>query len=230
MGKRIIQQRRGKGSPTYKVRKKAFSIKVSYPNIQGEGEIVDIVHNVAHHTPLIKIKANGEIFYNVAPLYVYKGQKIGIGENADIAVGNILPLSKIPVGTEIFNIEIKPFDGGKLCRASYARIKKKLEDKVIIELPSKKEKILLASCRATIGIPAGIGRIEKPFVKAGAKWYKMKALNKLYPRTSAVKMNAVNHPFGSGRGKHIKSKIAHWNAPPGAKVGLIRPKRTGRKK
>ena len=53
---------------------------------------------------------------------------------------------------------------------------------------------------------------------------------KHYPLTSPIKMNAVAHPFGSGRGKRIKSKIAQRNAPPGAKVGLLRPKRTGRKK
>ena len=56
----------------------------------------------------------------------------------------------------------------------------------------------------------------------------MKSRNKLWPRTSAVKMNAVDHPFGSGRGKRIKSKIAKRNAPAGARVGHIRPRRTGR--
>ena len=61
-------------------------------------------------------------------------------------------------------------------------------------------------------------------------WHMMKARNKLWPRTSAVKMNVVDHPFGSGRGKRIKSKIAKRNAPPGRKVGLLRPRRTGRKK
>ena len=230
MGKRIIQQRRGRGSPTYRVRKKAYSIKVEYPMVEGKGEIIDIIHSTAHNAPLAKIKVNGKTFYNVAPLYVYKGQTIEIGSSASVAVGNILPLSNIPVGTEIFNIEIRPNDGGKLVRASYARVVKKTENAVIVQLPSKKEKALPLNARATIGVPAGIGRIEKPFVKAGAKWHKMKARGKLYPRTSAVAMNAVDHPSGSGRGKHVKSKIAHWNAPPGAKVGLIRPRRTGRKK
>lgn len=58
----------------------------------------------------------------------------------------------------------------------------------------------------------------------------MKTKSKLWPRTSAVKMNAIDHPFGSGRGKRMKSKIAKRNASPGKKVGLIRPARTGRKK
>ena len=97
-------------------------------------------------------------------------------------------------------------------------------------MPSKKEKKFHQNCRATIGIIAGHGRLEKPFVKAGKKYYLKKAKSKLWPRTSAVKMNVIDHPFGSGRGKNVKSKIAKRNAPPGAKVGLIRPKRVGRKK
>jgi large subunit ribosomal protein L2 len=97
-------------------------------------------------------------------------------------------------------------------------------------MPSKKEIWLDGKCRATIGEVAGQGRLDKPIVKAGKKWHMMKARNKLWPRTSAVKMNAVDHPFGSGRGKRIKSKIAKRNAPPGARVGHIRPSRTGRKK
>ena len=97
-------------------------------------------------------------------------------------------------------------------------------------MPNKKEIILSGDCRATIGRIAGSGRISKPFVTAGRKFHKMKARNKLWPRTSAVKMNAVDHPFGSGRGKRIKSKIAKRNAPHGKRVGHIRPSRTGRRK
>lgn len=238
MGKRIIQRRRGKGTPTYRVRRRAFNVVVGYPKIDADetlrGEITDIIHNAGHNAPLVKIKIMKDnkvtYFYNVAPLYSYVGQEIEIGKNASAKQGNTLFLENIPVGTEIYNIELLPNDGGKIARASSARLIKKEKDKAIVLLPSKKEVSLLLNARATIGIPAGIGRIEKPFVKAGTKWYKMKARGKLYPRTSAIKMNVVNHPFGSGRGKHPKQKIAHWNAPPGAKVGLIRPKRTGKKK
>ena len=82
---------------------------------------------------------------------------------------------------------------------------------------------------------AGIEQSEKnlisPFVKAGKKFYVKKAKNKLYPRTSAVSMNAVDHPFGSGRGSHIgKPSTSPRFAPPGRKAGQIRAKRTGRKK
>jgi large subunit ribosomal protein L2 len=238
MGKRIIQRRRGRGTPAYRVRKRAFSISVSYPDLSPDqtvrGEIIDILHNVAHNAPLAKIKANIDgkeiFFYNIAAFSCYTGQHIEIGKNASISPGNIVYLANVPPGTDVFNIEIIPGGNGKLARASSAKVVKREGDKVIVLLPSKKEVALPLYAKATVGIPAGIGRVEKPFVKAGNKWHKMKAKGKLYPRTSAVKMNVVNHPFGSGRGKHIKPKIAHWNAPPGAKVGLIRPRRTGRKK
>ena len=81
-----------------------------------------------------------------------------------------------------------------------------------------------------IGHIAGHGRLEKPIIKAGKQHYIKKIKNKMWPRTSAVKVNAIDHPFGSGRGKNIKSKIAKRNAPAGKRVGLIRPRRTGKKK
>ena len=98
-------------------------------------------------------------------------------------------------------------------------------------MPSKKEKEFNANCRATIGVVAGGGRLEKPFLKAGKKWHAKRARGKLYPVTSAVAMNAVEHPFGSGRGRHMgKPNVAPRHAPPGRKVGLVRPRRTGRKR
>lgn len=114
---------------------------------------------------------------------------------------------------------------------SAAIVNKKLEhNKIALLMPNKREVIVSGDCRATLGTIAGDGKNQKPFIKAGPKWYKMKARNKLYPRTSAVKMNAIDHPFGSGRGKRIKPKIAKRNAPAGARVGHIRPRRTGRSK
>ncbi|MCX8194195.1 MAG: 50S ribosomal protein L2, partial [Candidatus Pacearchaeota archaeon] len=142
-------------------------------------------------------------------------------------------VASLPIGTDIYNIETTPGLGGKLVRTSglSAKIIKKEVSGVVILLPSKKEKIFNPNVRATVGIVAASGRIEKPFVKAGKKLYMKKAKGgKVYPRTSAVKMNAVDHPFGSGRGKRIKSKIAKRWAPPGKKVGLLRPRRTGRRK
>ena len=103
--------------------------------------------------------------------------------------------------------------------------------KIIILLPSKKQKSLNPSCRATIGMIAGSGRKEKPFVKAGRRYLAMKARGRIYPRTSGVAMNVVDHPFGSGRGRqHAKSRVAPRFAPAGRKVGMIRAKKAGRSK
>ena len=142
-------------------------------------------------------------------------------------------LKNVPTTTSIYNIEINPGDGGKMIRTagSSATVFKRLDNnKIIVLMPNKKELVLPGDNRVMVGVIAGGGKNLKPFMKAGVKWFQMKARNKLWPRTSAVKMNAVDHPFGSGRGKRIKPKIAKRNAPPGARVGHIRPRRTGREK
>lgn len=232
MGKSIISQARGHGSLSYQVRKRAFIYKIKYPSAEGEAEILKVLHSAAHSAPLAKIKVQKEIFFNPAFNNAFEGQKLTIG-GTEAKEGNILMLKNIPAGSSIFNIEANPGDGGKFIRAggTSAIIAKQLDkNKVSIIMPNKQEIVSSGDCRATIGVIAGSGRTQKPFVKAGRMFYKMKARNKLWPRTSAVKMNAIDHPFGSGRGKRIKSKIAKRNAPAGARVGHIRPSRTGRKK
>ena len=232
MGKSLIQQARGKGSLTYQVRKKAYIYRIGYPINQGYAEIIKIIHSAAHTAPLLKSKLGSEIFYNPAFDGAIEGEKILIGAK-EAKLGDVMQLKDIPAATNVYNIENNPGDGGKMVRTSgsSAIIYKKYDDgKVGIIMPNKKEIRLDGKCRATIGVIAGEGRKQKPFIKAGNKWYKMKSRNKLWPRTSAVKMNATDHPFGSGRGKRIKSKTAKRNAPPGAKVGHLRPRRTGRRK
>ena len=88
---------------------------------------------------------------------------------------------------------------------------------------------LSPECRATIGVVAGGGRTEKPFVKAGNKHHKLTARGTKYPRVRGIAMNAVDHPFGGGGRQHPgKPKSISRDAPPGRKVGDIASKRTGR--
>ena len=231
MGKRIISQARGHGSLSYQAKKRAFIYKIKYPMGEGEAEILDIFHSAAHSAPLLKIQLGNQIFFNPAFNGAVVGQKIKVP--GPVADGNILMLKDVPMGTHVYNIEAHPGDGGKMMRAAGASaiVYKKYENNNLsVLMPNKKEVKINGDCRVTVGIIAGSGRVLKPFIKAGPKFYKMKARNKLWPRTSAVKMNAIDHPFGSGRGKRIKSKIAKRNAPPGARVGHIRPSRTGRKR
>ena len=231
MGKRINQQARGKGSLTYRVRKKAFLHTIGYPRGNGEAEITKIFHSAGHSAPLMKLSLGKEIAFMPAFNGASEGQKIHIG--GEPKEGNVSYLKDIPVGKQIYNIERNPGDGGKIMRTagSAAVLSKKMDyGKISVTMPNRKEIILSENCRATLGRIAGDGRLLKPFMKAGPKFHKMKARSKLYPRVSAVAMNAVDHPFGSGRGKRIKSKTAKRNAPPGRRVGHIRPRRTGHKR
>lgn len=232
MGKNIIQQARGKGSMTYRVRKKAFIYRLQFPKkLEGGGEVLQLINSLAHTAPIAKIKYSDGFFYIPSFEKMTEGQKIKFG-GEDIENGNILKLKDIPVKTSIYCIESNPGDGGKFIKSggSSAVVNRVVGEEVFVLMPSKQEKKFNENCRAVIGIVAGHGRFEKPILKAGKMYHIKRSKNKLYPRTSAVKMNAIDHPFGSGRGKRIKSKIAKRNAPPGAKVGLIRPRRTGKQK
>ena len=233
MGKTIIQQARGHGSKTYRVRPSAYIYKIGYPNLSsvGKAKIISLLNSSAHSCPLVKILLGNESFYIPAAQGIYEGQEIEIG-GSDLKVGNIISLKNTVPNTQLFNIEIIPGDGGKIARTggNSGIVLRKDNGRVIVLLSSKKEISINENSRATIGVVAGQGRTIKPIAKAGKKHYMMKARNKLWPRTSAVKMNAVDHPFGSGRGKRIKSKIAKRNSPPGTRVGHLRPRRTGRSK
>jgi large subunit ribosomal protein L2 len=234
MGKNLIQQRRGRGSifraPSFRYKGRAAHDKMT---TDVKGTVTDIVHCPGHSAPLIRIKFPDEAILMLAPEGIKVGDEVGSGKSAEPSLGSIVALQDIPEGTAIFNIETQPGDGGKLVRASgtFATILAKLGSKVLVSLPSKKVREFNPMCRACIGRIAGGGRREKPFVKAGNKYRARKARRKLYPRVNGISMNAVCHPHG-GKGSHTKGRptIAPRNAPPGRKVGKIRPRRTGRKK
>jgi len=113
MGKRIIQQARGKGSLTYRVRKKAFKHRIRYPQQSGEAQIINLLKSAGHTAPLLKIKINSEIFHNPAFNSAFVGQKISLNPD-NPKEGDIAQLKTIPPGSNIFNIEINPGDGGKM--------------------------------------------------------------------------------------------------------------------
>ncbi|MFB6185797.1 MAG: 50S ribosomal protein L2, partial [Halobacteriaceae archaeon] len=167
----------------------------------------------------------------LAPEGVGIGDTIEVGISASIEPGNTLPLAEIPEGVPICNIERQPGDGGVFARASgvNATLVTHERDVTVIQLPSDETKRLSPKCRATIGVVAGGGRKEKPFVKAGKKYHKMKSRGTKWPKVRGVAMNAVDHPFGGGGRQHPgRPKSISGNAPPGRKVGDIRSRRTGR--
>jgi len=233
MGKRIIAQRRGRGTSTYRAHSHRHIAPVKMLQVEGtvKGTVKDLLNDIGKNPPLafIKLEDGREMF-----VPAYEGMKVGdvisIGDNVDIRAGNITAVSNIPEGTFVYNVELKPYDGGKIVRASggYAIIISHDEDKTIIKLPSRRFKSLNPNCRAIIGIAAGGDRKQKPFVKAGNKWKAMHARGKLYPITSKTAMNAVDHKFGGSNFGTSKTSSKH--APPGRKVGSIGARRTGKKK
>ena len=238
MGKSLIQQKRGKGSSRYRAPSFRYKGTARFtPSEDGKtinAKITDIVHSSGHSAPLMELKySNDEKGLLQAPEGVRVGDSIQIGNDVEVKSGNILPLKSIPEGTSIYNIESNPGDGGKFVRTSgaFARIITKMEEGIVVQLPSSKRRTFLPDCRAVVGIVAGSGRTEKPFLRAGTRMFAMRAKNKFWPQVSGTSMNSVSHPFG-GRSSHAKGipTQSSRNSPPGRKVGKIAPKRTGRHK
>ena len=237
MGKRILSQRMGRGTSVFRSPRWIKKGEAKYPPISGKtlkGRIVELIHDPGRWVPLARIKLeDGREFLTPAAEGTYVGQVVEIGPEASPSNGNILPLSAIPEGTQVFNIEIRPGDGGKLARASgaYATITGRSGNKTLLVLPSGKTKAVLSSSRATIGIAAGAGRTEKPLLKAGANYYRSKVKAWKWPVVRGVAMNAVSHPHGGGSHQSVShpSTVAR-TTPPGRKVGHIAARRTGRRR
>ena len=235
MGKNLIQQRRGRGKGRYTVPSHKFRGKIKYDNNREmKGTVEEIIHDPGRTSPIAKIKLkNNKKMLVLATEGIEIGREIKFTDNkGNCEIGNVLSIGTIPEGFPIYNIEITPGDGGKLVRAggSGATVVSHDLKKTVIKLPSGQFKTLNSSCRATVGIPAGGGRKDKPFLKAGKKFVAYRSKGKQYPIVRGVAMCAVSHPHGGGGHQHVgqQSSISR-GASPGRKVGNIAPKRTGRK-
>lgn len=152
---------------------------------------------------------------------------------AALAVGNVLPLNKMPEGSIVCNVEKRAGDRGTYARASgnYATVISHSDDgrKTRIRLPSGQKKTVDSSARGTIGIVAGGGRMDKPMLKAGRAYHKYRVKRNEWPKVRGVAMNPVEHPHGGGNHQHIgMASTSARDAPAGRKVGLIAARRTGR--
>jgi large subunit ribosomal protein L2 len=235
MGKRIKVQRRGRGTPVFQASHTGKIAEVRYPNQTAEpmqGTIVGMTHESGRAAPLVEIElSNGETYYATATEGSHIDQMITIGSDAPFQVGNVMPIGKIPEGTLVNSIEMKPGDGGRIARASggYATVIAHGTERTVIKLPSKKSIEVSSNSRATIGVVSGGGRLEKPRLKAGEGFHAAIASNKVYPIAHGVKMTAASHPHGGGRHRRPgKSTTVGRNSPPGAKVGLIAARTSGK--
>jgi large subunit ribosomal protein L2 len=235
MGKRIIPQNRGRGGPVYRAPSHKYKAALRHQGVGDStvfGKVVDIEHDPARHAPIALVKLEeGKKVYMLVTEGLGVGDDVAWGPEASVKNGNTLALQDIPIGAYVCNIEARPNDGGKFVRSSgvQAQVVGKSEDRVGIRMPSGKQKWFHNLCRATVGIVAGGGRGEKPFVKAGKKYHKLKSQAQKYPRVKGVCMNVIDHPFGGGGHQHVgRPKTIARGTSPGRKVGSIAARRTGK--
>jgi large subunit ribosomal protein L2 len=156
--------------------------------------------------------ADGEKRYILQPVGLQVGQKIVSGPEADILVGNALPLRNIPAGTTVHNIELKPGKGAQMVRSAggAAQLVAKEGDYALIKLPSGETRKILIDCMATIGQVGNTDHENVSIGKAGRKrWLGRRPVNR------GVAMNPVDHPHGGGEGKTSGGRhpVTPWGQP-----------------
>ncbi len=155
---------------------------------------------------------DGEKRYILAPRKLEVGDTVMAGPEADIKPGNTLPLSNIPLGTHIHNIELKLGKGGQIVRAAggYAQLMAKEGRHALVKLPSGEMRLVLAKCSATIGQIGNVNHENLSLGKAGRKrWLGRR------PKVRGVAMNPVDHPMGGGEGRSSGGRhpCSPWGMP-----------------
>ncbi len=168
--------------------------------------------NRTSYIALIENKA-GKKSYIIAPVGLTDGDVVAAGANADIKPGNVLPLSAIPVGTVIHNIELYPGKGAQLVRSAgaFAQLMAKENGTAQVRLPSGEVRIVRLECKATIG---QVGNVEHETVKLG-KAGKTRHLG-IRPTVRGSVMNPCDHPHGGGEGKSPVGRpgpVTPWGKP-----------------
>jgi len=156
--------------------------------------------------------ADGEKRYILAPNRLRVGMTVESGEGADIAVGNALPLSRIPTGTVVHNVELQAGRGGQLARSAGTGVQlmAKERDMATLRLPSGEMRMVRADCRATIGTIGNADHQNVTVGKAGRKRHMG-----VRPQTRGTAMNPVDHPHGGGEGSTTPGRhpVTPWGVP-----------------
>jgi len=157
---------------------------------------------------------DGEKRYILAPAGLEVGDKLANGAQAEVRVGNAMPLRYVPVGTTVHNVELKPGAGGRMARSAGASVQLVAKEGAYatLRLPSTEMRRVPIDCRATIG---SVGNAEADLIKigkAGRNRYKG-----VRPQTRGVAMNPVDHPLGGGEGKSSGGRhpVSPWGKPEG---------------
>lgn len=207
---RITTRHHGGG---HKRKYRIIDFKRNKDGIPGRVATIEYDPNRSANIALIHY-ADGEKRYILAPKGLEVGSEVMSGPDADIKVGNALPLANIPDGTVIHNIELKPGRGGQLVRAAGAQAQllgKEKNGYAIVRLASGETRMVRSECRATIG---QVGNLDHELITIG-KAGRSRWLGKR-PAVRGSAMNPVDHPHGGGEGRSpigLKSPVTPWGKP-----------------
>lgn len=206
---RITVRHRGGGA---KRKYRIIDFKRNKDGVIGTVASIEYDPNRTANIALIKY-ADGEKRYIIAPKGLKVGMKVESGENADIKVGNSLPLANIPEGTMVHNIELKPGKGGELARSagSSVQILGREGRYTLLRLTSGEVRKVLSTCRATIG---EVGNADHELVKIGKAGRKRHM--GIRPTVRGSVMNPNDHPHGGGEGRAPigrKGPVTPWGKP-----------------
>ena len=204
---RITMRRKGGGH-------KAKYRIVDFKRNNTESATVDRIEYDPNRSSYIALitYTDGTKSYILAPKDLKAGDQVISGEKKEIRIGNCMPMSDIPVGIDIHNIELKIGSGAQLARSagSSTQIVGKSEGYVAIKLPSGEQRKVREECRATIGVLSNIDKKNQKLGKAGRKrWLGVR------PSVRGVAMNPIDHPHGGGEGKTSggRDPVTPWGKP-----------------
>jgi len=204
---RITMRRKGGGH-------KAKYRIVDFKRNNKESATVDRIEYDPNRSSYIALitYTDGTKSYILAPKDLKAGDQVISGEKKEIRIGNCMPMSDIPVGIDIHNIELKIGSGAQLARSagSSTQIVGKSDGYVAIKLPSGEQRKVREECRATIGVLSNIDKKNQKLGKAGRKrWLGVR------PSVRGVAMNPIDHPHGGGEGKTSggRDPVTPWGKP-----------------
>lgn len=207
-GRMTVRHKGGGHKRLYRV----IDFKRNKDGVPGRVATIEYDPNRSANIALIHYK-DGEKRYILAPKGLQVGQEVVSGPDADIKVGNALPLQNIPVGTIIHNVELKPGRGGQLARAAgaEAQVLGREGKYVLVRLSSGETRLILGTCRATVG---QVGNLEHELITIG-KAGRSRWLGKR-PTVRGSAMNPSDHPHGGGEGRAPigrVSPVSPWGMP-----------------
>ncbi|MCB0323494.1 MAG: 50S ribosomal protein L2 [Bdellovibrionales bacterium] len=205
---RITMRRRGGG---HKRRYRVIDFRREKIGVPGRIAAIEYDPNRSARIALVHY-ADGEKRYIICPQGLQVGATVVSGPDADVRVGNSLPLANIPVGEMLHNIELRPGRGGVLARSAGngAQLMAKVDKYAQVRLPSGEQRKVLITCYATIGVVGNSDHSNQAEGKAGAGRWRGRR-----PKVRGVAMNPVDHPHGGGEGKTSGGRhpVSLWGTP-----------------